>query len=191
MRSTTTTFIRRHVFSLPLGRIFTTRDLLGYGRRSAVDQAVSRLVKSSTIVRLARGVFIRTGSPIPDTFEIARAKAEAFGKQIAAHAGKLAFDLGLTAKALAEPAFAVNAGSSSFQAGPVRIHLKKTAHRKLHLGDRPAGRALRALWHVGKKMVDGACLTSATARLGRTDRAEIRQAASLLPAWLMLHFLRD
>ncbi len=191
MRSNvTTTFIRRHIFRLPLGRIFTTRQLLSYGRRAAVDQATARLVRQKIIVRLARGVFVREGSPIPSVFAVARAKARSFGKRVRLHPRSLASELGLGLKPPAQPTFAVAASSSSFQFGSLQIHLKKTAPRKLSLGDSPAGRVLRALWHLGRTSIDPGCLEKATAALGRSDRLQIRQAAPLLPAWLTAHFLR-
>ncbi len=190
MRSITTSLIRRHIFGLPLGQIFTSRELLSYGRRPAVDQAIARLVRSNVIVRLARGVFVRDGSPTPSAFEIARAKAEAFGKKLAAHGQTLAFELGLLPEPPPAPTFAVSGSSSSFQLGTTRVRLQKTATRKLLLGDEPAGRVLRALWQLGNKMIDCSRLAMATASLGRTDRLAIRRAAALLPAWLTHHFLR-
>jgi hypothetical protein len=78
-------FIRKHIFGLPVGKIFTTRDCLTFGRRGAIDQALSYLVKRGVIRRLARGVFVR--DPLENMIftnaEIAKAKAEAFGRRFA------------------------------------------------------------------------------------------------------------
>ena len=52
----TSTFVRRHVNCLPPDVLFSTRELLQYGKRSAVDQSLSRLVKRGDIIRLTRGI---------------------------------------------------------------------------------------------------------------------------------------
>jgi hypothetical protein len=64
--------------------VFTTRDILECGKRTAVDHALSRLVKSGVIRRLAAGVFIAVvaTAPDPSAEEIAGAKAAAFRKHI-------------------------------------------------------------------------------------------------------------
>lgn len=77
----TTARIRRHIQRLD-NAPFSSRLFLNYGSRSAVDQAIWRLVKRGEIMRVARGLFIKPGAPHPSSFEIARAKAEAFGRII-------------------------------------------------------------------------------------------------------------
>lgn len=76
--------VRRQIRRIPSDIIFTTRQLLNYSTRAIVDKTLSNLVKSGHIVRLARGVFIRDGSNIPSLYQIAYAKARAFGKEITA-----------------------------------------------------------------------------------------------------------
>ncbi|MBI4533459.1 MAG: type IV toxin-antitoxin system AbiEi family antitoxin domain-containing protein, partial [Candidatus Melainabacteria bacterium] len=55
----TSSFIKRHIYRLPLDKIFSTRDFLIYGSRTAVDQTLAKLVKKGMIIRLARGVFVK------------------------------------------------------------------------------------------------------------------------------------
>ncbi len=183
MRSTTT-FIRRHIYGLAPGEIFTTRHCLSYGRRSAVDQALARLVKQGLIIRLARGVFVREGCPRPSALAVASAKARAFGKQLAVHAHNLACELGLTGSASDGSTFAVPGSSSSFKFGALTVNFRRTAPRKLALGSSRAGQVLRALWQLGEAAVDGQCLMTAAMALSRSDRQEVRLSAGLLPAWL-------
>ena len=47
--------IQRFISALPKNRIFTTREVLIFGTRGAVDRALGRLVKTERIVRLATG----------------------------------------------------------------------------------------------------------------------------------------
>ena len=78
------------------------------------DQALSRLVKCGILIRVTRGVFIKESSIMPSAMEVARAKARAFGKEIARHGADLAKELGLTQVVSQVQKFAVNGRSSSF-----------------------------------------------------------------------------
>ena len=82
----TSSYVRRHINRLAPNVIFATRDLLSYGKRASIDQALCRLVKRGYIIRLAHGLFRREGSnaPLPPILEVAKYKAAAFGKIIIA-----------------------------------------------------------------------------------------------------------
>lgn len=187
----TTTFIRRYIFRLPLGQLFTTREFLLYGSRASVDQALSRLVKKGIIVRLARGVFVREGSDLKriSVLALASVKAESFGKHIAAWGGHLAHKLGLITEQDHKEIFCVNGSTSSFKFGSVTIHFRKTCARKIRFGDNRAGTALRALWHLGRFQCSPSQVMMATLKCLRTDREEIRMSLSWLPEWLSSYFL--
>lgn len=76
--------IRQFANSLPRGEIFTTRQLLSFGTRGAVDQAVLTLVNQRYLERLARGVFRLyddDNEEVPAS-TIAFHKARGFGKTL-------------------------------------------------------------------------------------------------------------
>src|SRR5271155_2175776 len=117
----TTSNIISHINRLSKDQIFTTRELLSYGSRTAIDKALGRMVKSERIVRLCRGVFIRDpGLKKPTALEVARAKAHAFGKRIAVYGANIAKELGLVDFFPTEPVFLVSGRSSSFRYGLIR-----------------------------------------------------------------------
>ena len=175
--------IMRHISNMKYDEIFTTRDCLQYGKRSNVDNALFRAVKSGFIVRLARGVFMRRSTKFvfPSALEIATAKARAFGKQILAHGAGLAHKLKVgaaagtemctkagteggteanaeasteaNAKPCAEPTYYVSGSSSSFRYRNQRIHFKRACPKLMHLPDDRLGLTLRALCHLGKQWV--------------------------------------
>jgi hypothetical protein len=182
----TATFIRRHIFQLPPGRIFATRHLLPYGSRAAVDQALSRLVKAGVIIRLARGIFVRQepGAGLPSVPAVVAAKAEAFGKQIATGGAELARQFGLAAGTRPGLTFCVNGSSSSFVCGEVVVRLERTCQRRMNLGEGPTGRALAALWHVGREAAGPAEVELLTRCWGRRERQEMRQQRRWLPDWI-------
>lgn len=74
--------VRKQVMSFPQDCIFTTGQLLSCGKRNALDIELCRLVKRGQIRRVAQGVFVTITSAIPTAMEIAKAKAERFGKRL-------------------------------------------------------------------------------------------------------------
>src|SRR5690242_16989821 len=104
--------INRFINRLKDGDIFTTRDVVHLANRSMVDQTLKRWVDRGSVRRIARGVFMRTFSHSRDVTpeEIARVKAESFGKSFRADNGE----------------FRVSGRSSSFGLGKSRIQLKES-----------------------------------------------------------------
>lgn len=184
-----TGFIRRFVFNLPLDKIFTTRDCLKFGLRKAVDAALRRLVEDGIIIRLARGVFIREGSDLQavGAWDVARAKATSFGKEITRHGARLANELGLKRASYSSVQYYVSGGHSSsfrFIDKGIVIYLKGVSARRMKIADSKAGKAIKALWHLGKKRFTPQLLQKAKAGLRRTDQDELRECIRWMPAWL-------
>lgn len=182
----TTAQIKRHIANLKPGELFTTRNLLLYGKRGAIDQAVYVLVESDQILRLARGVFMKPAltKRVVTAFEIAQVKAAAFGKQLVSHAVDAATKLGLTEKGNEAPTYFVNGSSSSFRFGNIVIYLKRASMRKVILGDDKAGLAIKALWSLGKDALSKTSVMLATNEFGRQDRKKLHYIKDLMPAWL-------
>lgn len=82
--SSTAEKVRSLALSFARNVVFTTGQLLTCGSRNAVDIELCRLVKAGTIKRLASGVFanVSSNSEGPGVLEIARAKAQRFGKRL-------------------------------------------------------------------------------------------------------------
>ncbi|MBK9201810.1 MAG: type IV toxin-antitoxin system AbiEi family antitoxin domain-containing protein [Candidatus Obscuribacter sp.] len=75
----------RFLHGLPKGYIFTSRDLIPFAPRTTIDSSLSRLVKSGTLERLARGVFrffAPSNRKVSDK-QLAAIKRRAFGRKIA------------------------------------------------------------------------------------------------------------
>jgi hypothetical protein len=182
-----TAFVRRFVFNLPLDKIFTTRDCLKFGLRRAVDSSLFRLVEEGIIIRLARGVFVRDGSDLRaiGAWEVAQAKARAFGKEIARHGAKIAMELGLIPQARTLIKFYVSGGhSSSFRFGNAVIYFMGVSAKRMGIAYSKAGKAVRALWHLGRRNITPHLLEAAKVGLRRTDKDELRESIRWMPAWL-------
>jgi len=179
-------FIRRFIFHLPEGEVFTTRDCLGFGFRAAVDRALSRLVRNGTLRRLARGVFARDPDGLRhySDYEIAKIKAESFGRKMAAHPSRIAFDLGITSVENVESTFSTDGHTTKFLAGNKTIRLVHSSARKMRLSNTKSGQAARALWHLGKYAVNPEVIMQAVFKFDRDDRLELKRNVRWMPSWL-------
>lgn len=176
-------FIYRHIRKLEPTQIFTTRDMLIYGSRTAVDSALHRMVKAEFIVRLARGVFVRDASKEPSLFEIAEAKLRAFKAKILDHADKILHDLSISPNPPAA-VFAKSGHSSSFWTMRGRVYLQGVCEKKVQLAGTEVGKVVYALAHWGRRRCLNADVWLASRDFGRVERELFWLAGSLMPAWL-------
>lgn len=59
MRAKSTTEVQQFVERQPEGAPFSPTELLLYGTRASIDQALSRWTKDGVIERVARGVYVK------------------------------------------------------------------------------------------------------------------------------------
>lgn len=171
---------------LPPDCWFATRQVLEFGTREAVDQALYRLVKCGFLTRIAWGVFtLRIDQPKAlEPLAVAAFKASVFKKTVAVHGQDIAKKLGLTHFGSDGPTFAVYGVSSSFHSVDQKICLKNFSARKISLGDSPLGQAIRSLWYLGKERCDRRAVKAAIASLSADDVTELTSSAHLMPGWL-------
>ncbi|HEY9757243.1 MAG TPA: type IV toxin-antitoxin system AbiEi family antitoxin domain-containing protein [Oculatellaceae cyanobacterium] len=181
--------IRDHIANLNYSAIFTTRDVLKYGKRNAVDQCLHFLVKSGEIRRLARGVFVQDPNINPSIEQIAEIKAAAFGKRIYKYATNVLNQIARFPqedpnKGQYGKTFAINGDSSGFETfrGPVKY--KGIAQRKAKLCESSIGEKVHALWHLGSDEHIEKAVRFVFRNLNRAERANLRSCSSLMPAWL-------
>lgn len=180
---------RRYIQSLPKNQMFSTRELLNFGRRGTIDQLLSRMVKEGYIVRLARGIFmlIIKDIVIPTIREISDFKAKAFRKATFEHGKNVAKDLGLIFSVDFVHLFSTNGKPACFKLHlhEAVVRLVPNALRKLHAGDSAVGRAIRCLWHLGKKRCTPEHVEKVTMTLSREENEQLKNSASELPSWLV------
>jgi hypothetical protein len=185
--------IRRHVSKLAEGGIFTTRHLLGYGTRNAVDLATSKLAKKGRIARLARGVYFKPicGSDTrPSLPEVVKAKMDAWGKIFCAKAalpepsklprqGRSVVDIELN--------YCVSGCTTSFICARQRVELKGTSPRKLDLGSTPMAKLARSIWQHGRANIDEDYMREIFRELFRPEKNEMASFFRQLPMWINDH----
>jgi hypothetical protein len=183
--------IRLFTTRLEPGEMFSTSQLLSFGTRSAVDQAMCRMVKSGGVHRLARGLFIVAGplATLVTAAQAAERKAEAFGHKIVEHAADAAYRLGIGSNPNASPTFATAAASSSFLFNQTRrVHFRRASAKKRKLSETAMGDVIRSLWQLGEDGCGREAVLTAYQFVGRTHRAQMPELAGLMPTWLHCHF---
>lgn len=204
--------IRKHISLLAPGEIFTTRDCLSYGSRSAVDQALAAMVIAGDITRLVRGVFVLTSTKRKkySTAEIAQRKAKAFGKTLYVHptsviteVGSNQFDIDLTNnpdKQQSSTAAAFEPKQTSFcsssTAGQFKrsnesnslitdiVKIRSSCGKLTHFEDEPIGLLIRGLCFIGEKRLSSELLSDALRKLTPKEQMELRMANAWMPHWL-------
>ncbi len=179
--------IREHFKNLGPLEIFCTRDLLQYGKRTAVDTATFRLVKQKEIKRLASGVFIKYNDSglRPSDEEIAMAKAKAFDRQIVEISRALALELGVPINENADAYFATNGRTTQFMIEKKRlVQFVGVAPRKVELGRTRVGTELRTFWKIGKRSLPSVRVRLLANNWSWRDANECAGRIRQLPQWL-------
>lgn len=180
--------IRWHFQTAANGSLICSRDLLDYGSRGAMDQAVYVLVHTGEIKRIARGMFVtgecdRRFSPQ----EIAETKAAAFGRKIYEHGRKLAERLHLVPSDQLS-LFGLDRCSSSFGSVAGTQKLNGISGRKAQLGDDKVGKIVKALWNIGAGAINGETVRRYLAPLSQGDRQLLFERSKWMPYWLLNEF---
>lgn len=163
--------IRQAIADRPQGAVFSSADFLSVGTRAAVDQALFRLMKDGTIVRVARGLYAAAGEQV-DAQTVASALAQKTGERLG-----LAPAEG-SGNVLVVPTSGL---SRTVRAAGHTVEFRRMSQRKVQLAASPKGRVLLELWTRGMKNLTTLEIQRAT---GDWPEGEIDSNAALIPAWL-------
>ena len=182
--------IRKQIQELPKGTPFTASMFFKAGSRAAIDQTLSRLARAGKIQRITRGVFARpkesrfVGKVPPSSHQIVRAMAKASGGTVHISGAEAARKLGLSTQVPTTPVYYTSGRGRRFHIGNLEVTLKHVSPRKLALGERPAGEALSALWHMGKTRVTPEVIGHIKSKLPVAEYAALKNAAAFMPEWM-------
>lgn len=171
------------------GSVFTPSDFLTVGARSSVDQALSRLVKSGQLRRLAHGLYdfpkvhpkLGALSPAPD--DVARALARETGSQVQIAGARAANALGLSTQVPAQSAYLTDGPSRRVVLGKRVVDLRHASPKHLIAPGSPAGTVVQALRHVGPVRAADVAQVAAR-RLSANDKKTLASTAVQAPAWM-------
>jgi Family of unknown function (DUF6088) len=182
--------IRTQMEAIPMGEPFTSTKFSLLGRRAAVDQTLSRLVKQGKIVRIARGVFVQpkkskyVGQVMPEPAKVAQAIASAHGETMQVQGAEAARLLGLTTQMPMQSVFYTSGPDRKLKIGNLQLVFKHVPSRKLALAGEPSGLALTALWYLGKAHVTPRVIETIREKLSPEAFEQLKAEVRSMPGWM-------
>lgn len=172
------------------GWVFAPTHFLNLGNRAAIDQALSRLVRSGDIRRLTRGLYDYPqkhqifGDVPPSVDRIAAALAEKDNLKIQPSGAYAANLLGLSDQVPAKIVFLTDGSSRMVQVGNWHIKLKKTTPKNMATAGRMSGLVIQALRYLGKDRVDDKIIGMLKKKLTGDDKRQLMRDLRYAPAWI-------
>ncbi|MBY0550625.1 MAG: hypothetical protein K2W95_25325 [Candidatus Obscuribacterales bacterium] len=187
-----TSAIRRFLVTIVEGAIFATRDLLSIGSRSSIDSALSRMVASGRIVRLASGLFMKPKASDPDwrppTETIVQSKLLVF-RRIGVAVSETPVKAQDDTPALPGDqtvTYEISGNRSRFRLfNGIFVQVRSMANRKLDLAQCDLGTKLKTLWQSADRICEDS-VRAFLSGLGREEKSDIKVLLALLP-----HHLSD
>ncbi|HUO11085.1 MAG TPA: DUF6088 family protein [Phycisphaerae bacterium] len=175
----------------PTGKVCATSDFLHLGTRTAIDQALSRLVRRGDLRRVCRGLYdlprvnVRFNLAVPpEPDQLAAAAARRNGAQLLPSGAMAANMLGLSTQVPAKAVYLTSGRSQTLKAGNLTIHLRHVASQNFSVKNHSSALVIQALKHLGKQSVTERMLAILRSRLTRAQRRNLLDDARYAPAWV-------
>ncbi|WP_213804944.1 DUF6088 family protein [Granulicella sp. dw_53] len=190
--------IRNRIFAPAQPRVWTPEDFADLGPRTAVDQALHRLVASHDLRRIARGFYDipqnnrLTGRPTyPNPRDVIDALTRKGKVRVVVDGLTAANDLGLTDAVPASIGVLTDGRMRPITLGNLTLDFQAAAPSRLYWAGRPAMRFVQAL-HWLRDMLpsdDGSLQKRLVSILkdpdhGRAIQDDLRTGLSALPEWM-------
>lgn len=183
--------LKSRITSKGRGNVFTPKDFLDIGSRDAIDQALRRLVQSSFLRRVGRGLYHyprrndRIGIDVPPALDdLARAIGRQTGSKVAPSGAVAANRLGLSTQVPATPVYLSNGRSRKTRVGNMTIQLKHVAPKLLPQGRPMSTIVLQALKHLGRDAIDDGVIRVIRKRLTPAQRRQLMRDARYATGWI-------
>ncbi len=170
--------------------VATPRDFLDLGSRPAVDQALSRLVRSGKLRRVGRGLYdlprispvLKRPAPI-DIDTVVAALVQRDGIRIMPDGAAAAHRLGLTRAVPAKASFATDGATRTVAVDGRTIRFRHVGPRVMRWANRPGAAVVQALRWLGPDTARDARVVSKLKRLPDEVRQDLVQNIGDLPGW--------
>ncbi len=188
--------IRNRIERKNLGEPFTPAFISHLGTRANIDQALSRMVKTGELERVARGVYVRplknryTGKTILEPAKVAQAIASEKMHTFSITGAEAARRFGLTTQMPTRPVFLTSGKSRLIQVGGHTIEFRHTTASYMAFAGRPAGDAVLALLYLGQKLVTTQVIAQIKRALGFEEFELLKNALGVFPSWLCESFYK-
>lgn len=181
--------IQAFAASLTEGQPLTARALQAMGTRAAIDQALSRMARRGTLLRVSRGLYVlprqtRFGSVPPEPAKVVEEIAKARGVRVARSGASAANELGLTRQVPIRQVFLTSGKSLRLLIGKQEVELRHAPSWQLAYAGSRTGAALRALEWMGPAHA-GSSVEQLKRLLPVAERREMSSAiGGRMPQWM-------
>lgn len=149
--------ILRRIKRMPKGKPFVGAVFAQAGSRTSVNKALSRMVLSGVLERVARGVYMRpkhsqyTGRRVrANLLAVMEAVAKAKGEIIQIHGAEAVRRLGLSTQMQVLPTYYTSGPTREIKIGNAVVRLRHVSRLRLQQAGTKVGVALTALLYLGK-----------------------------------------
>ncbi|MDO8662516.1 MAG: DUF6088 family protein [Candidatus Omnitrophota bacterium] len=181
--------ILRRIVGKKKGWVFAPSHFHDIGNRAAVDQALSRLVRSGDIRRLARGLYDYPrkhpdfGDLPPSVDRITAALAEKDNLKIQPSGAYAANLLGLSDQVPAKIVLLTDGSARVVQVGNWHIKFKKTTPKNMATAGKISGLVFQALRFIGLENIDEIVIRKLN-RLPKKEKQILIADLRYAPVWM-------
>jgi hypothetical protein len=174
--------------------VFYAGQFLDLDTRTAVDKALSRLVQSGCLRRLARGLYYQPkthpvlGDILPPVGAVAKALADRDCVKLQPFGGYAANLLRLSDQVPARVVFLTNGKPRTLHLGNQTIELRRAMPRMMAAADRMTGMVIAGLRFIGKANVTAERVAHLRQLISADDRRRLLEDLRLAPAWMHRFF---
>ncbi len=186
--NTTAETIKAYTATLPEGATISAKELLHFGERAAIDQALSRLVKRGEMIRVKRGLFVRPvktrfGERAPSAETVVEHLAKQSGERVSVSGAAAANMLGLSTQNPTRHVYWTSGPSRQLRLGAQNIELKHVPNWQMRAPQTKAGHAFRAMAYFGK-LEAKQVLERLKPQLNENECSELLSLRACAPTWL-------
>ncbi len=183
----THTHIKALISRKKLGDLLFPSDFRGMGTDSAIKKALSRMVKSGEIKRLAHGIYYvpksdpQLGDIRPSADEVVRMIAEKEKIRVKPAGAFALHQLGLTTQVPTKRVYITDGHQRQFAIGKLQIKFKPTTPKRLMRKGKISSLLIQALEELGTKNIDPVTHGKIKELLKKEDARSLKHDLKLAP----------
>ena len=192
--NSTATRIQRLVLQAPADTVFYAGQFLDLDTRTAVDQALSRMVRAGALRRLARGLYHRPrqhptlGEIVPSVEAVAEALSKRDHVRLQPAGAYAANLLRLSEQVPMRVVFLTDGKPRKVRFGGQVIELRRASPRMMAAAGRTTGLVIAGLRFIGKANISSERVAHLRELLSPEDRRRLLEDIPLAPAWMHPYF---
>jgi hypothetical protein len=172
------------------GAALTPSAFLDLAPRPVVAVALTRLVRSGSLTRPSRGVYVYPkqsqllGELAPTPQEVAMALAKRGSERLQPSGAQAANLLGLSEQVPAKILYLTDGQSRTVMIKNLPVELRKSTPKRLAAAGTITGTVAEALRYLRKDQVDDQVADQLRSRLSEQDKRQLLKDIKLVPAWI-------